>query len=153
MPLKRYACPAHPGLRIGSEIHFREGFFQTNSEVLQRKIQQNDLWGARIIEIPAPEGVDLPAPKDPEMLAAVDAILAHGSEFDIDFGDTPEAAPEATPVAPDPDIPWHKKVTATDIGRMNKTNLMALFKELGGEPTGEETRARLQMELRQKLGV
>ena len=151
MALKRYVCHTHPGLRIGSEVKFNMGYFQTDKEFLQRKIESNDLWGARIFEIPAPRDVDLPAPKNPEMLAAVDAAMSGRELVDIDLENFEEDTGPAE--QQQDDRPWTEKLSASEINRMTVSDLDALISELGVEVEEGSNAIKKKRAIRLKLGV
>jgi hypothetical protein len=160
MALKRYVCHVHPNLRIGNQIKFEVGFFETTSAFLQRSIEKNDLWGARIFEIPALEDVSLPkAPANPEMDAAVAAVM------DVNFDDlvddesteeTPEEIQEkVADLDPTPTEPWNKGISATDVNKMKVGDLKVLAAEMEVElpEDAKVTAARLRRAIRLKLGV
>lgn len=159
MALKRYVCHAHPSLRIGTQIKFEAGFFGTTSAFLQKTVEENDLWQARIFEIPVVEEAELPkAPKIAEMDAAVAAVMG------LDFNeDEPEVDPTAdeTPqekvehLDPTPAEPWNKGISATDINRMKVADLKAMANELDVEFDKETkvTASRLRRAIRLKLEV
>jgi len=168
MALKRYSCQMVPNLRIGSRIKFSNGFFETDLSSLQRLIEQNDLWGARIFEIPAPEGVSLIAPKNKEMEAAVTEVMAQKADpffeediLDIvdDNVDDVEEQPEEQREEESADLKegnWISSLTATEITRMRVADIQELAAELGIEddtPDKAGSTTRLRRAIRLKLGV
>lgn len=166
MALKRYSCQAYPNLRIGNQIKFNMGFFETESEFLQDMIKRNDLWDARIFEIPVIEDVPLPrAPKIPEMDSAVDAVMGD-ADVDFELEEAPGEAEEEEIAADDPELveefdptptePWNQGISATDINKMRVADLDSLAIEIGAEledPDAPRTKNRLTRAIRLKLGV
>lgn len=51
----RYSCSRYPYLKIGKDIHFEGGLFETEDETLQGLIQKNDSFGVHIHFVEDPE--------------------------------------------------------------------------------------------------
>lgn len=174
MALKRYACHAIPNLRIGGQIKFYLGLFETDKQHLQNMIESNDIYGSGIKRVPTmQEAQAAPAPTIPEMEAAVNAVIAAEDRVaEEDKVDAVETAPPPEedewadlsfenipdPVMPDPlpvqdPEPVTAKITASDLNRMKVADLEVLAAELEVDPGEKRTRYYLQRAIRLKLGV
>ena len=160
MPLKRYICTVHPNLRIGAKIKFSGGYFETDNQFLQSRIEKNDCWGWAIKEVTPPEEEKAPAPSNPEMEAAVNAVARTPIESADDDGlDLSDDEPEEKTTHEEMQVEARAKsidrLTATDINVMKKDDLLCLVDEIEAEIPKDRkpSVAVLKRAVRQKLGV
>ena len=87
--LRIYVCPRYPTIQLGDRVKFENGFFKTDSLMIQRLIEKHDWFGWNIALVPESSREDVEA--------ALDTSSDAGKPFNIDLV-------EGTPSESDPPI-------------------------------------------------
>lgn len=100
MPLKSYMCTRNPRHRIGSQVRFLDGWYTTDNQFLQDRIESNGWFGSHIILVPTEFAGDQPAEDDIDLGIEEEIVEAPVSPDDsVVVATVPVDEPEAPTLA------------------------------------------------------